>query len=320
MTKINKIVVTGGAGFIGSNLLKRIYNESKEIIVIDNFTNGSSNMLDKIQYPNIIYKNLDILNDEIPESIFHGAETLYHLAASKHSSNSGIEENIILRTNINSTYNLFEKAAKNGVKNIIFTSSLYSYGSYSLPAMKESDLPKPNTVYGISKLSGEHLLKNICKEYKIKATILRLFFVYGPGINKWNNNFSNGYKSVIVKHFERIKLNKSPIIFGSGKQSLDYVNIEDVVSALVKAPLWSSSEVPIYNIGSGKSISVNEVTRIICNQTKFNGKLEHSEPDETEGTIRISDISSVIANTDWKPEVSFDKGIEKIHKWIFNND
>lgn len=309
-------IITGGAGFIGSHLAKALSPNNNEVHIVDPMFHGKQHMLPKTDFSNISYHKMDITIDAVPDQIFKQSNVLFHLAACKHSSNSGIDAQSILQTNIDATYRLFEQAAQKGIKTIVFTSSLYAYGRYHLPAMNESDAPMPDTVYGISKYTGELLLREICKKYGINGVILRLFFVYGPGVNPWTADFRNGYKSVIIKHFERIMQGKAPIINGDGRQSLDYIYIDDVVSALTNAPNFATTDVPIYNIASGNAISVNDLTQKICSTTAYKDTIEYNKADSTEGTVRAADISKAQNTTNWAPMVSFESGINNIYNWL----
>src|SRR5208282_3392702 len=117
-----------------------------------------------------------------------------------------------------------------GVQKVVFTSSLYAYGRMGAPPLTEEEAPTPHTVYGISKLSGEHLCRHFSLLAKIPVVCLRLFFTYGP------RQYSGlGYKSVIVKNFDRILNGQNPIVYGNGNQELDYIYVDDVVSALLLA-------------------------------------------------------------------------------------
>src|SRR5262249_59343500 len=133
-----------------------------------------------------------------------------------------------LRGNVEGTHQLLTAAVRHGLRHVVFSSSLYAYGRMTGPPCVEDDCPQPTTVYGISKLAGEHLVRHFGKE--LPGTILRFYFVYGP------RQFAGmGYKSVIVKNFERLLSSDPAVVYGDGRQALDYVYVDDVVDALLRS-------------------------------------------------------------------------------------
>ncbi|MDD3014428.1 MAG: NAD-dependent epimerase/dehydratase family protein [Candidatus Gastranaerophilales bacterium] len=257
--KSSKFLITGGCGFIGSHLLEQlIHLEAKEIRILDNLNYGSEKNITKFkQYNNVKLYKLDLANASPPEldECLSDIDVLYHLAAEKHNQSVDSPKRVIT-VNINGMYNLLDSAVRAGIKKVVFTSSLYAYGSCSLPPMTEIQAPKPWTVYGMSKLAGENLLDYFSKKYGLPFTILRLFFTYGT-----KQFAGTGYKSVIISNFEKIIKGESPVIYGDGKQSLDYVYIDDVINALILS-LSCDYNNEVFNIGSGKAVSINELNWI----------------------------------------------------------
>ena len=179
------------------------------------------------------------------ERHLEGIDHLFHLAAEKHNQ-SKHDPDAILRANVLGTHALFAAAARCGVKKTVFASSLYSYGRLAGPPCSETDLPLPTTVYGISKLCGERLLAHATSQPPMRGDSLRFFFVYGP------RQFAGmGYRSVIVKNFERMRAGQPPIIFGDGSQRLDYVYVDDVVEATLRC-MESPGSGRVLNVGSGR--------------------------------------------------------------------
>jgi UDP-glucose 4-epimerase len=307
----SKVLVTGGCGFIGSHLVQRLIDiPVRSITVIDSLKYGDkANIGKKSKNIKIIKHTIDNKNDNVLINALHGIDYLFHLAAEKHNQSINNPEDVI-NSNINGTFRLYQAAAANGVKKIIFTSSLYAYGRMTPPGLKETDMPVPKTVYGISKLVGEHFLAHFLQKHGLKYNVLRIFFTYGP------QQFSGmGYKSVIVKNFERILRDEAPIIFGDGKQVLDYSYIDDVISALVKAA-ESHSFGEILNVGSSIPTSINQLTDTML---KVSGKsLEkiYEPPDETKDTYRVADISKIKKLLNFQPAVSLEDGLRKTYDWI----
>jgi UDP-glucose 4-epimerase len=307
----SNVLVTGGCGFIGSHLVRRLIDLSVgSITVIDSLKYGDKTNIGK-EFRNIkiIKYTIDNKNDDVLYEALHGIDYLFHLAAEKHNQSIDNPEDVI-NSNINGTFRLYEAAARNKVKKVVYASSLYAYGRMSSPNMNESELPAPKTIYGISKLVGELFLSHYLLKNDLKYNVLRYFFIYGP------KQFSGtGYKSVVVKNFERIFNNENPIIFGDGRQVLDYIYIDDVISATIKA-VESDCYGEVFNVGSSIPTSIDQLTDVML---KVSGKsLEkiYNPPDETKDTYRVADISKIKKILDFQPTVSLEEGLRRTYEWI----
>lgn len=273
--KNKKIVVTGGAGFIGSSLANYLAEENT-VRAIDNLSSGDwSRCEDTFEKTNCDLSTISAIE---LESLLSGYEYLFHLAAVK-LHNVTNSDSTIIQSNIVASNKLFRAAGKAGIKRVIFTSSLYANGSLGPKHMTETDHELPTTVYGASKLFSESDLRISSKLYGFSYVITRLFFIYGP------KQFAlGGYRSVIVKNFEKF-LNSEPMeIVGSGNQVLDYVYIDDCVQAL--AQIANLNYEGIVQISNGEGIRIvdliDEMSRI-CK----NSKIKNVEPDWTENTVRV---------------------------------
>lgn len=311
--KEHSVLVTGGAGFIGSHLVRRLLDLGvKKVIVIDSFEYGIEENLPEDDRIARIKHNIGIDSIVSLERLIKECAYVFHLAAQKHNQSLATPY-AVYQTNIIGTADLFELAGKCGVKKIIFSSSLYSYGRTTLPPMREDDCVNPHTIYGISKVAGEQLLAYYANKYKYNYAALRLFFVYGP------RQFPGmGYKSVIVKNFERLIREKRPIIFGDGNQSLDYVYVDDVINALVKvAENPVSGE--IFNVGSGEATPISSLITLMKKIAESTAEIDYGPVDETQGTIRVSDIKKIGKIIQWQPTVTLEDGLERTFAWIKEN-
>jgi UDP-glucose 4-epimerase len=191
---MKRIVVTGAAGFIGGHLCRRVKQTlGADIVAVDSLRSG-----DWMRTPSgLVQLQRDIAEIDFTEwlNILKGVDVLFHLAAEKYNSSKSSPEQL-LRTNVLATERLFRAAASSNVKRVVFTSSLYAYGSMGPRKMLETDLPRPRTLYGASKIMGEHLLHAIGKEAGLSWNVARLFFIYGSG-----QFAEGGKKTVIVKKF-----------------------------------------------------------------------------------------------------------------------
>jgi UDP-glucose 4-epimerase len=313
--KGSHVLVTGGCGFIGSHLVKRLKELSVgRITIIDSLKYGNiANLAEESRNTKIIKHRIDDNSKDILYEALYGIDYLFHLAAEKHNQSIDNPEDVV-KSNINGTFNLYEAAADNRVKKVVYSSSLYAYGRMSSPNMNESELPAPKTIYGISKLAGELFLAYYLEKHNLKYNVLRYFFAYGP------QQFSGtGYKSVIVKNFERILKNEPPIIFGDGQQVLDYIYIDDVIDATVTA-LESDCYGEVFNVGSSIPTSIEGLTDMMLTVSGKSLEKIYNPPDETKDTYRVADISKIKEILNFQPTVSLEEGLSRTYKWIRTRD
>jgi UDP-glucose 4-epimerase len=282
-SSLKKIVITGGAGFIGSALSNSL-TPNNTVTLIDDGTAADWNRC----RGNFSKVQIDLSECSMPEleSIFKGVDIVFHLAAVKlHNALNSFEE--IQRKNVIATKKVFEAAGLAGVKKIVFTSSLYAYGSMGPNAMKEDDVPQPDTFYGISKLTGEHLMRMYANRFGFEYAIARLFFIYGP-----QQYADGGYKSVIIKNIEK-SLSRLPLtVKGDGQQELDYVYIDDCVNIL---NLIANRRVNgVVNVSTGISVSINNVVSEICKHGAIK-EIEMQNADWTNGSRRVGNNEKLLS-------------------------
>lgn len=287
-----KSIVTGAAGFIGTHLVESLARDGHEVIGIDDERTGDWSRLrtDCCR----IDRDLSALTDGELRDLAEGTDTVFHLAAEKYNSSKATPSRVI-ETNVSATQRLFWSAADAGAK-VVFASSLYAYGSIGPAAMSEGDVAAPDTVYGASKLMGEHLLRAATRECDLRWAVARLFFVYGP-----RQYAEGGYKSVIVKNFERLIRGAAPVIVGDGLQQLDYVYIEDVVAALRELARPEHDGV-LVNVGTGFGTSICDVTDTMRSIAGHPGPAEFAPPDWTAGTRRVADVTRLASTITWAPQ------------------
>jgi UDP-glucose 4-epimerase len=300
-------VVTGAAGFIGSHLTARLIEQGWTVRGLDNERSGDWSRL-KVPVDRI-ERDLTSLSHEELLSLCDGAGAVFHLAAEKHNSSKATPQRTI-EVNVLATKRLFDAAARAGVGKVVFTSSLYAYGARGPDSMAEQDLPAPTTVYGTSKVAGEHLLRVAGHENGLGWTVGRLFFIYGP------KQYAEGaYKSVIVKNFERIRRGESPVIFGDGEQALDYVYVDDCITAML-AMLGPEHHGRTYNIATGHAITVNELTRLMLEASGSDLQPVTGPADETLGTVRRGSPTLAERGLRWRAETPIEEGLARVWAWL----
>lgn len=303
-----RALVTGGAGFIGRHLVNELINDYSEIIVLDSGHTGQ--LASVAKDTKLVNIDLDSYTTSDFMKILQGVDHVFHLAAQKHNT-VDISPEKMISTNILSTYNLIIASAKSKVSRFIFTSSLYAYGNLGPEIMTEEDIPQPSTLYGSTKLMGENILRIAEKKYGLSWNVARLFFIYGPG-----QFAGSGYKSVIVKNFERIRDNLPAIINGDGIQSLDYLYVKDAVEGI---KLLANSEIQnrIFNISSGRLISINDLLLLMEKSTGRSVDRVYHSADWTSGSQRFGDNSLIRDKLGWSPSVSMLDGLKET--WDFIN-
>lgn len=304
------VVVTGGCGFIGSHLVRALgARGAARIVVIDSLRYGKPENLPAEVPVEIVKHDLGFGDAAELDRALAGADYLFHLAAEKHNQSKD-DPTRVLRSNVEGTAALFQAAGRAELKKVLFTSSLYAYGRLAGPPMVETELPLPSTVYGISKLTGEHLLAFFAKQYAMDFVTLRYFFVYGP-----RQFAGTGYKSVIVKSFERLREGAPPVVFGDGRQALDYVYVDDAVEATCRA-LESPLSGELFNVGSGVATSVRELIELMVRVSGRRVAVETGPADWTAGTSRAGNVEKIAALLGWRATTSLEQGLGATLRWL----
>lgn len=305
---MNKVIVTGGAGFIGSNIVKSLVDKDFEVIVIDNLYSGKFDNLKDISkkirfFEKDICDNLDYLKE------FGKIDGIFHLAAIP-SVNYSLENPIeVNRVNVEGTINLLEFAKKNNIERFIYSASSAAYGETE-GKNTEKDLPQPISPYGVSKLTGEYYVKAYSSLYGIKGVCLRYFNVFGPGQSP-----DSEYAAVIPKFIFSAINDNTLKVYGDGSQTRDFTFVGDIVNANIKA-FEKNQNTGTVNIATGNSVSLNELIEEI---SRIRGhKVNVDYCDERAGDIKFSeaDVSLAFQKLDYKTEFSFSFGIEKTYRWF----
>ena len=299
-----KVLVTGGAGFIGSNLAEGLVKGGHEVSIIDNLALGKKENFNEIKEKITFYKGS--INDDI-RKIINGSEVVFHLAALprvQFSIHNPIESN---NANINGSLNLLKQCTDLGVKRFIFSSSSSVYGDQDSLPLIEYMKPNPMSPYALQKLTIEYYCKLFYDIYGLKTTSLRYFNVYGPKQDK-----ESTYSNLIPKFIGLIQKNEQPKIHGDGSQTRDFTYVNDVVSANVAAMSSDNKKIfgEVFNIGAGNRVSVNEVAEKIINL--LNSKINPIHVDPIiEPKDTLADISKAKNMLGWQPKTNIDQGLEK---------
>ncbi len=289
-----KVLVTGGAGFVGSHLVDRLLKEGHNVTVLDDLSSGKKENINK----SANFVKGDIRDFKTIDAVTKGVDIIYHLAAQVSVPLSMKYPLENFKVNVLGTLNLLKAAENNNVKNFVYFSSAAVYGDPKTLPIKEDSPTNPLSPYGLSKLVSEMY----AKFFNIDVSIVRPFNIYGP-----RQDPNNPYTGVISKFISAAKQNKPLIIFGDGKQTRDFIYIDDVIDAV----LLVTEKPGIYNIGAGKATSILELAKIILNLT--DNKINVIHKKKREGDIRhsVADISK-IKKLGFKPRYSLREGLKKM--------
>jgi UDP-glucose 4-epimerase len=305
-----RVVVTGGAGFIGSHLVRQLVERrAAQVVVIDSLRYGDPANLGELPGVALVRHELGRDPDAALEPALDGCELVFHLAAEKHNQSKD-EPSRVIAANVTGSLALYEKACAAGARRIVFTSSLYAYGRMAGGPFVESERCEPRTVYGVTKLAGEHLLGHVSRERGVPYAVLRYLFIYGP------KQFAGmGYKSVIVKSFEHLLAGNPPVVYGDGTQALDYVYVDDCVEATIRAMEHESSG-EVFNIASGVATPVKTLIDTIVAVSGSKLEPEHGPADWTAGSERFGDPSKAARVLGWHATTPLEEGLRATLAWV----
>ena len=295
-----KYAVTGGAGFIGSNIVKHLLEENHTVKVIDNLHAGKLENLEEIE-DKIDFVKLDILDYDRLSKELNDLDGVFHEAALTSVPESFLHEEEYTQVNVVGTENIFKIAREFDIK-VVFASSAAVFGNTIKIPISENTERKPINPYGMTKLSDELLAKKYA-DLGTKIIGLRYFNVYGPRQNI-------DYAGVITKFLEKISNKKSPIIFGDGSQTRDFIFVSDVARANLHA-MKSEHTNDFYNIGTGTSLSVKELAHIMILLSELPLEPKNSELPEGDIISSQADITKAKTDLSWKPEVVLEDGLKK---------
>jgi len=296
---MEKVIVTGGAGFIGSNLASALVKDGFEVHVIDNLALGKKEKVN----PNAHFHNVDIRDLEAIKPLFRGVKYVFHTAALprvQFSIQNPTESN---EANVIGTLNVLVASHEGGVKKVIYSASSSAYGDQPTMPLREDMAAHPKSPYGLQKYIGELYCRLWSEVYDLPTVCLRYFNVYGPG-----QSDEGAYALVIATFLKQKREGKPMTITGDGEQTRDFTHVNDVVAANILA--MKKEEVgggEVFNIGRGKNSSVNTIAKLI------GGKVENI-PARIEPKDTLADNSKARKILGWEPTVDIEDGIEELKK------
>ena len=294
-----KCIVTGGCGFLGSHLAEKLLSENHSVIIIDNLSTGNLDNIKKFKNKVKIVR-ADIANSNKIKKYFKGVDWVFHLAARADIVPSIENPKKYFESNVVGTFNILQECRNKKIKKFVYIASSSSYGipkKYPTSEKSSIDCKYP---YALTKYLGEELVMHWGKVYKLPVISLRCFNIYGT------RSRTSGTYGAVIGVFLGQKINKKPFtIVGDGNQRRDFTYVSDVVDAIVKSAK-SKIKNEIFNIGSGKTISINYLTKLIGGKKLFIPK-RPGEPNTT-----FADINKIKKIIRWKPKVSIEEGMKRV--------
>lgn len=310
-----KVVVTGGAGFIGSHLCDTLINRGDTVVCLDNFFNGS---LDNIRHhlTDRRFKLVkgDVRNDWLVKDLAHDTDAIVHLAAQIHVDRSIVEPRTTYDINVGGTLNVLEAARQADVDRVVHASTSEVYGSAQYAPMDERhplDAPHP---YGASKIAADRACLAYTKTYDLPITVLRPFNIYGE------RQKDTGYGGAISIFAKRAIAGQPPLIYGTGSQTRDYTYVSDAVAGYIAALEKRAIQPPgPINLGTGTDHTINEIARIICRLAGSDVVPVHVAPRSNEIDRLVADTTEARRWLEWTPIVNLDDGLRAVVEWHRNH-
>lgn len=313
----SKILVTGGAGFIGSYVVEELLQRKPEkIFIIDNLIRGSfDNMRSFIDNPFVEFIEGDIRNRDLLEKYIAGSDYVFHMAALRINScaanpNQGFE--VMLKA----TFDIAELCVKYDIKKVVYSSSASVYGLAQHFPTPESDNPYNNqTFYGGAKLWGEQLFRSYKFMYGLDYVALRYFNVYGVRMDT-----DGKYTEVMIRWLDCIRDGKPPLIFGDGSDTMDFVYVKDVAKANIAALVSDISD-ETFNVGNCEETSLKELLQTLLKVNNSSLKPEYREANSVNPVSRrLADISAAKTKLNFEPSISLEEGLSELSRWYFERN
>ena len=292
-------LVTGGAGFIGSNLVERLIKDGHNVAIVDNLSTGKRENLHK----DAEFFEFDISDLDAIKPAFVDRDVVFHIAALPRLTRSIEDPASTFKSNVTGTLNVLLAARDTGAKRLVYSASSSAYGFQEKLPLSEDMPAKPVNPYGLSKYIGEELCAQFTNFYGFDTISLRYFNVYGPHMD------IEGEYSTVIGKFLRLKSEGKPLtIVGDGKQTRDFTNVRDVVEANVLASQIDNGNGEVINIGAGNNHSVQEIADIVGGEQVY----VPERPGEVKDTL--ADISKAKKILGWEPKISLKEGINQLMK------
>lgn len=309
-----RVLVTGGAGFIGSHLVDRLLSEGLEVTIIDDFSSGKvENIAPHTDKKEFHLVRGDIRDFDNVKETLKDIDAVFHEAALASVTLSKEKPILTNEINVVGTLNLLKASSDLGVKRFIYASSAAVYGDSLSPKKTEEMATNPTSPYGVSKLAAENYVRTFYKVYGLRTVSLRYFNVYGP---RQRFDIQCAYGGAVTIFLNRLLRDLPPIIYGDGEQTRDFVYVKDVVEANMLALIKENAKGEVFNIGTCKNTSINHVAEVLKGATKRKDlKNIYANARPTDLRHGYADIKKAEETLGYTPKVSVEEGVAELVNW-----
>lgn len=304
-----RVLVTGGAGFIGSHVVERLVEEGFKVTVLDDLSTGSLENLEQVS-DEVEFVRGDVRDPEAVARALRGVELVVHEAAIVSVEESIRDPLRVNSVNVDGTLNLLEACHRAGVKRLVYASSASVYGDDPTLPKREDMEPRPKSPYAASKHAGELLCLAYTELGRLEAVVLRYFNVYGP------RQRGGPYGGAMSSFISRALRGEPPVIYGDGGQTRDFVYVGDVAEATVRALLSERAVGQVVNVATGRPVSLNELARMVVEAVGVDLEPIHAEPRPGDVRHSYADISRARSLLGWEPRVSLEEGVRETVEWF----
>lgn len=304
-----RFLVTGGAGFVGSNVVHRLLEAGASVVVLDDFYTGSEANLPASSGLEVVRGSVSDFS--LVRKTLREVEAVLHLAA----------RNIIVSTrnpredyevNIGGTLNVLLAMREAGIGRLVYASSASVYGNPRYLPINEDDATNMLSPYAVSKFAGENYCKAFYESYGLSTTVVRYSNVYGPAQQP-----DNPYCGVVAKFFESAMTGQAPRIHGDGEQTRDFTYVDDVVEATLLAAASPKAEGQVYNVGTGRETTVNQLARFVIEITGADVEPEYVDRRDIDNIRRrVLNIEKIRRELRWVPSITIERGLRLTHDWL----
>jgi UDP-glucose 4-epimerase len=304
---LNKILVTGGAGFIGSHLVDHLVGEGYSVRVLDNLSSGSlKNIANHLKTGKVDFIKGDICDGIAVKRSVENIDAVFHLAAQISVPASIKDPNTTFNTNLAATVDLLNASVQAHIKKFLFASSCAVYGDSHVLPISEKCVTNPISPYAESKLIAERYCLGFSERKLLETVVFRFFNVYGP------RQGMNDYSGVITRFIERSRQGLPLVIYGDGLQTRDFVNVQDIVQALMSGLKCSTSNGEAFNVGTGKPSSVKELAELIMHLTSQSNEIQYEKPRAGDILESYADVSKAKNLLGYSPKVMLGDGLQAL--------
>lgn len=311
--QLQKALVTGGAGFIGSHIAEALVDQGCEVVVLDNLASGHLSNLDAIK-EKLTFVEGDIEDEALVSSVLQGCDIVFHQAAVVSVTKTIDQPVMSAGVNDLGTLKVFEAARRNGVRRVVSASSSAVYGDVPQLPKTESMIPSPLSPYAIQKLTNEYYAELYHRMYGLETVCLRYFNVYGP-----RQDPSSPYSGVISIFMLKALENQPPSIYGDGHQTRDFVFVKDVVQANLLAARNEGASGKVYNIGTSSSVEINALWWSIAGLAGCTLAAQHEEARPGDIIHSLASIQRAKEQLGFQPGFSFEEGLRRTFEWYRHN-